>query len=473
MPLNHAIGSFLIPAGSTTAISPTLTWRGGGGSATPQALIFFTVNAAAGTGTGHQFTFLGMTDGTRHFCQANYASDAVNATVARGYVSNTAPGIELDSTGAKTGQLDFTSFGTDTFTVTPSDAFVNAHTVYYIAFAGYTNVRVQNDVTNTTNANFSITGLGFQPERAFFMGGQTPDLDLADGIGRNCFSFATAVNQVLLGFSHRGNASTTDYTWGIVKSGSILNRMVTSAESDNIALVSFDSDGATFSHSSASSNAQRFAGLYLKGGAATIALTTSRTSVGTFGVTVAGVNPSLVIGIANNTATASQSAPIEEGNITIGALTSGEQWSVVRYSSNRETLGGATVTEEYNISSATKFVLNHNRTGVDTLSAVGEVEKSSLASELVTLNQSDADTALTYLAIIALGETVAPPKKIGKNQSFKLNMGEQKTKINYGFRSGLSTIIPTSSTPAAPGGPALPINEILQKIGYWLRRRFR
>src|SRR3990167_8212879 len=111
MAVVHAVGPFTITGGSSAAISPALTWSDAG-SHTPQVLLLYYHTGAVGTVTGDQIVGAGMTDGTRHFTTCYMNDDAVVATNAGQYLSNAAVLVETDVPETKSGQIDFTSFGT-------------------------------------------------------------------------------------------------------------------------------------------------------------------------------------------------------------------------------------------------------------------------------------------------------------------------------------------------------------------------
>lgn len=409
MAVAHALGTFSVPGASTTAISPSLTWSDAG-SHTPQAILFFCHIGAAGTHTADDGILgVGMTDGTRHFATYCRMRDGVNSTEARLYQSDNAPIVEINTSGTLTGVVDFTSFGTDTFTVTPSDAFAETHVVFYIAFAGYDNAYCLARALPAGTGNFSDTNPGFLPNVAFVTGGFHSTIDAGTTGAKAGFGFASAAGAQFAASYNTRNAQTSNYTSGLVKSGVVLVTAspATGAVQSEVALVSFDATGATFNHVTAG-GANYFGTLFLKGGAVVATTTTHQTGTGTFTAAATGVNPSLVIGLTNNTATASQSAGVEGAHFAVGALlSSGTQWGINLHSYNNETLGGATVTEEYIHSGTDKFMPHFDRTAADTFAATGIITESSLASELITLDQTDANTALVYLPIIALGEVVA------------------------------------------------------------------
>lgn len=406
MAVVHAVGSFSIAAGSTSAVPVDLSalWSDAG-SHTPQAVLFFYHSGSVGTSTGNSFYGSGMTDGTNHYGHAVHIVDNVTTGNSNSYHTANAPIIECDGSSALTGQADFTSFASNTFTVTPSDAFVNAHTVFFIAFAGYTNVKVNVRASPNATGNFSTTGIGFLPTSAFCMQGLGSLDTSGNTIATPTFGFAAnATDQYVLGC--RLTSGTTNYSWGHLMSGRVTVRCGAGDVQDEVALVSFDADGATF-NKVVNFAAHTFATLFLQGGAVKAQTTTHRTSTGTFTVACAGINPSLILGIAHNPNTALMTTtPTESANVSIGAATSVSQWALNFHTHNRETLG-TNATEEYIRSATDKFMVHFDRASADSFTATGEIVESAWAAGQVTLDQTDANTALVIVPTIILGEAVS------------------------------------------------------------------
>lgn len=403
MAVVHGIGTFTITAGSTTTISPTVTWDDAG-SHTPQALLLFHHGGATGTTTGSMNGSMGMTDGTTQYAMAWNHDDAVATSDTGSRVTNAGCLNECQRDGVETGRLAFSSFGTDTFSLTVPDAFTFTTTGYYIAFTGYTNAKVMIWQQPTATGSFSRTGAGFQADCGIFMQ-VANSANMPNNITANngvSFGWATASAQAAVGQRCK-NGSTSNYTWGQISTSYCVVQPNTSATTpaNAFSLTSFDSDGITCNMAYANASANHFGVLLLEGGSPVATTTAAQTSTGTWNVTVTGVTPSLVLGMAHSGVTATQTNADEDGMQSIGALTSGAQFAIQWYEYNAETLG---TSESYTRGATDKFLIHYDRTASDTLSATGEIAKSALADEQVTLNQSDADTAAVLIPLLVLGQ---------------------------------------------------------------------
>lgn len=400
-----AHGTFTIPT-NTNAIAPALTWSDAG-SHTPQLVLLRCVNGAGGTGTGNTFVSQGMTDGTTQFTQCFASEDNVAASNSASYKNSTGVLSEIGVNATLTGLIGFTSFGTDVFTITPSDAFAQAAVGEYIAFAGFDNVAVQVTQNSTSTGAVAKTGIGFQGTLAFFMGGLGATLATATG-GNFGFGWATGGVQAALGY-RVDDGATTDYTWGMVNTASVMIRPASTATTpeDQTSFTSFDANGYTLNHDVSNGVAHYYAVAVCKGGTHLATTTTTQTGAGTFTKACAGLTPIAVLGFANYPATASETTNRESGNVAFGALTAATQFSLSVHAFNRETVGAGQTTEEHQRTSTAAFLEHYDRASTDSFTATGVITSSALADELVTLDQTDADTALCLVPLLIIGNAYA------------------------------------------------------------------
>lgn len=407
----YALGQFSIPNGSTAAITPSLTWSDAG-SHTPQAILFLGRSGTnASANTSHIYASEGFTDGTTHFTAGIYQADAASATVGASRVADGGVIVETDN-GTESGLLGFTSFGTDQFTVTPSNAFLVDWDVKFIAFAGLTGAKVLNSTVATTTGNFSKTGVGFQGDTGFFMLGRGGTMN-GGGTATGLFSFGFVDNGGLMGGIFNRyimGGVTSNYIWGACSTAEIMARCNTSATTHvaSTAFVSWDADGYTLNQLIADGTGYQYGSLILKGITSKRVTTAHQTGTGTFNVAVSGVTPKCVVGLCDNTNTATNSSSTEAASVTIGAHTAGAQWSQQYLSYNAEVVGGGSPTEEYSLGVTDKFMLHHVRSAANTFSAQGEIAKSSFTNEQVTLDQVDADTSGFFVPMLVMGETYTP-----------------------------------------------------------------
>lgn len=408
MAVAHGVGTFSIASGSTAAITPTITWSDAG-THTPQALLLW-CRAGTGVSTTHNFFSYGMTDGTNHLTVAVASEDAVSASNTAVYRTNDAPLAECTTGGVVSGLANFTSFGSNQFTLTPSDAFQTSAEGFYIAFSGYDNVLVHVSQVAGSTGNFSKTGVGFQATCGVFLFPSGVTLDAGGSGGFFSYGWATgASNQACIAYRHQ-DAATTNYSWGQVNTTDVMMRIANSATTpaSQTRFVSFDSDGYTLNQVVSDGGSQYFYGvLLLKGGVQTAVTTTAQTSTGNFTVTTTGVLPDCVLMGTNMTATASQTNAVEGVSIGIGAHTTAGQWAFQHLLYNNENLNGGNLSEEYSVSATNRCFVHYDRAAANSFTVTGDIAKSSFAANQITLNQNDADTANVFIPVLAFGTTTS------------------------------------------------------------------
>jgi hypothetical protein len=403
---------FSIPNGSTTAITPTVTWDDAGSGRTITALLFVARSGANGSSaTGNLSGSFGMTDGTRHWATGKFKTD--NATASNGGMRVTNDGVlvECDTAtpGAATGLLVFTSFGSanDQFTVTPSDAFLLDHDVK--VFAVYDSdgqAYVHQAALPGATGAFSVTGIPFQPKAGIFI--QSFPINIDSGNATIAYSLGlvdAAANQAVV-FHRYEDAATANYVHGGLNTSLMIalpGGTIGGAHGSAVSFTSWTSDGFT-GNRTVGTNGRQYAVLLI-GGSDTnkLVMTTAQDATGTFGLAVAGLTPRAAILIADNVSIASQAACAEATQVSVGFCSPESQWAQTFVSANRETVGGGQETEEYSRGVTNATMIHYDRTGVDTLAAAGIIVESAWADELLTLDQTDADTVEYLIAALIFG----------------------------------------------------------------------
>lgn len=421
MAVVHAVGSFTITGGSTADVvenaASGLAWSDAG-THTPQWALFIAHQGSVGTNAADMRLSFGLTDGTRHYAASTYGSDnSTTSGFSATRCTNSGPVLMAAFDGAEDGLANGCTFGSNSITLTVSNAFPANTAVFYMVGAGYDNAEVllgQRDTTTATNYDRTLAVGGFTPTCAIAINASDlTALDTGSTGGANMsLGWATGSSNQAMITNFRRASQTTNYTWGCVNTSNLLGGLGTPSGtlSRTTNLVAFIANGVTLNNG-ASTTAARLGILCLKGGAPLATTTTANTSTGTGtppSVTTTGVTPDGVLGIANYPATASETTGSEPMNWGIGALDhGGNQWAVNAFEPNNETLGGAVVTETYIRSATDRFMVHWDDTGADTIAVTGDIIRSAESANTLTLNQNDADTALVLIPILVLGNAPA------------------------------------------------------------------
>jgi hypothetical protein len=396
-------GTFQIASGGTGTQAVTLT--GALASTTPQLVLFFhRQTTGTASNTGSNFFSMGAMTAAEQFATA--FTDTDNVATSASFCSFNTSGciLEISALGARTGLAAFSSFGSGSFTINKTDAFALTTDVDYIAIAGLTNVFIKTTTLPGATGNFSVTGVGFQPDAMILVSNATTATDTATNNARFSMGFVD-LNANQFAISHRllNNTSAANQTsagW------TATNRVLTLCDTDGSAgqpQVSAasgweDADGYTLNRVTGTS-AFNYAAICMKGGSLVVGNTTTQTGTGNFAVTTTGCTPAAVLLLCHPlTVTSLTDASPRDAETVIGVGTS----STARFCHWVHSRNG-NPTETYSRRSTSKILENYDRSGADTLSAIGDVDLVSFSNGSFTLNQTDADAQLSLLGFLAIG----------------------------------------------------------------------
>ncbi len=286
MAFNYQVGSFTVPA--TTGNHAVVS----GLSFTPKALLFFATRQSAdakatdsgGTDAAMPLTYLGMATGASNQATLRSNDDftggddvyeggnCVKSQTAGGTVNFEATLVTLDATG---------------FTLNFTTANATAYVVNYIAFGGSDlNAKVVTFTPpTTTNATFGVTGAGFRPTGAIFIGGGDNTgggtwggLGFTDGTnqGANSSNFNAAI----------GNYQRVNQSY-VEVSGA--------AKRFEASIVTLDADGCTLNFTTATASGSAMAVLFLNGINVHVGTFNTATASGNQTTSGVGFTPSGVI----------------------------------------------------------------------------------------------------------------------------------------------------------------------------------
>lgn len=225
------------------------------------------------------------------------------------------------------GIADFSSMDVDGFTLTIDNQFTQEYRISYLALGGtdLTNVYLGYAVMHNAVAQYSVNGVGFQPDALitfghydgwYFGGGKTNEYS---HIGMATGSSAQGVVSVNV-----LDSMADSYTRGYGYSGEVIN-IDRSQERDSF--VSFDADGFTLSHLEGTSGTRYYLFACLKGGQYKVHNFVTNTDSTDIVESDVGFTPVAVLFASANRALSTQDKVTNDMRISIGAGTS---------SSNRE-----------------------------------------------------------------------------------------------------------------------------------------
>jgi hypothetical protein len=347
-----------------------------------------------------------MSDGSTHFATGFFNSDGVTTSACGQRLVNNGVLVETDTAGTETGLIALASRGSDTFTLSVPNAFANSGVGEYYAVAGLDNVAVKIYQEATATGNYDRTGAGFDPTSAFFLGIGGTTINAGGSLGNGSIGFAAGANQAGYAFRYRPG-QTADYLWNRISTAEVLARLNDgSTPAVASAFVSFITDGVRLDKT-VGTTALYFGVALMRGGAPKVVTTAALTSVTTQDVAVSGMTPTGALFLAAPQATATETNGREGLNFSFGDFAGSNQGAMTIVAANRETLTGGQATEEYTLNRTDACVLDYDRTGADTLSAVGLISKSATDDEEITLSQDDADTAAILIAMLVFGDAFA------------------------------------------------------------------
>lgn len=409
-----ALDQFSIPSGSSTTINRTKAshWFGNawtdGGSRAPQAALIIARSGTNGSSRANTIHWSnGISDGTNVYCNAGYSQDGnTSTTTTASRQITTGVILEIAGAGEEIG-LATISFSNDQYTITIPNPFSVDMDVKVVLFSSA--VVHLSQVSNSTG-NFSKTGLGnlaAQDCAGIFLMGRSSVLDA--GGSQDMFSLGFASASAGMGgvFRRALHAVSSNIIFGSITSSAVMARLTTGtgAFSDSTAFVSWDSDGYTLNHLINDGSQYRYGVLIVKGSLSLGTSINARTDTNNITKSCTGITPKFVLGLADGITTASTTNGVEGNRTLVGAMTPQGQWGHFLQTFNAEPLGGGSPTDEFSRGVTDAFIINYGRSAADTLSAEGIITFNAFDPDLITLNQSDADTATIFIPILVLGDS--------------------------------------------------------------------
>lgn len=316
-------------------------------------------------------------------------------------VGQFAAGSQLVTTSAAkatvstTEAIVITSFDADGFTITISNVLAQAVLINYIALGGsdLTNAAILTSSLPTTTGNQSLTGAGFQPDSAIF-------------IGKMAASSSTTVGSVAVGFI---KSTTNRLTAAVYGSAGTIAKYINTAKAAvgllNTGSVvkyyegdisSFDSDGLTINWSTvAGSQTGTYAVVCLKGIQAKAGYVTQPAVTGNQATSGVGFQPKAII-FAHSGATTDDTIQTS-GALGVG-FTDGTNNNAMMSGSD----GGSSVV-------ITTGGCIRRSYGSTTPTVTADASISSLDSDGFTLNWTTTDATARLYPYFAFGASSPPP----------------------------------------------------------------
>lgn len=376
---------------------------------TPQAFIIHSVNVAtAGTHDGDGGIGIGMCDGTTQAAISTAGSDGEShSSVTKRAHANDRVIYLVDQSGAILGEASFTSFASDTITITWASPSTSLFSV--TAFSGFDNVKLRQNTTPATATSQSVTGYGFAFDSLITMGvtsSSAPDMNEAPAV----MSFGMCDGSLNQGCAAVSSAdSAQNSTKSVLYSGSAFCSIKgdVSGIDQRFTISSVDADGFSGTWNSLSTASTIWWGLALKGGSSNVHVLTQPTSTGAQSVTGKTFTP---VGLIATTVSSVASTSIaSNAAMVIGTATGTSNRAVsALFQANAVT---SDITESY----STSLVITHVN---GTTTPIASADLTSFNSDGYTLNWGVADaTARSHLVLI-VGNAAAAPTGSKKNLLF-------------------------------------------------------
>lgn len=313
------VGSFNIDTAKTAGQSQAITGVGfqpkivlffwGGSTGTGDTVGGGTVNIGFGAGisSSSRFCVVGVSEDGQAVSDAYCSQD--NTECIRCY-TNTAT---ID------GIADFASLDADGFTLTIDNQFAQAYRISYLALGGtdLTDVYIGNAAFSTGSGEYTISGVGFQPDALLISGiPSTSASGVVDNVSLGLGMATAAANQgVVFGYSQDAQAASN--TTGYGYNGEVHTPRGTTARH---AFVAFTADGFTLNNLQGTL-AYYFYFIALKGSQYAVGELTTRTD-GNDIVEDVGFQPAAILFASANRAVSTQDVPTDHMALSLGAATS-------------------------------------------------------------------------------------------------------------------------------------------------------
>lgn len=324
MALNVKAGTFDIS--STAGVSDQLQVTGVGFE--PKIVILFwsgtTRTSAGAQAEDISFGWGAFVSGSSRFMVGGASNDD-SATMASARFQHNLRAMKFHANGSTTeaGGLDGWSMDSDGFTLVYDVVFASSIKCHYIALGGadLTNYKLATRGVATTTGNYSVTGVGFQPDALLVFCSSVNAA--ANQASDTIFSmgFTDGTNQAVIAFQD-DNGTASSETDGYSYSGELIAAS-SSANTINIreALVSFDSDGFTMNHIEGTSS-YVYHYIALKGGQYKVGTLNTRTDTNDIAITGVGFTPEAILFASSVRAQSTQDTLTANAALSFGAATS-------------------------------------------------------------------------------------------------------------------------------------------------------
>lgn len=404
---------------------------------TPKAIRMWTVGSTSlATFVADHYLSMGFVTGTTEQYALATSSDSglfTGVDAARRIDAKTF--IVIDFSGNVIAQAILKSFDSDGWTLTWEINNSSAYYIFYEVFYGseLTGAKIVRVAMPTSTGDFSIGGLSFQPEFAYFahiggIAGVPPQsssvssafgLGAADGVGQWAFGLIEVTTNLDADTNHAGATDACIVT---------INN--TPAIATKASWVSWDSGGVTLNFSVVSTTANNLIVLFLRGLKYKVGNFAKSTAAAPASQTVSGlgINPNIVTFAGLHVTGLAAAVDVRLG---LGAYDGTNEVSASIESDN------AGASEVDNISKNTKVFIQNS--GNETITA--EADGSSLGTGQFVLSWStnDAVANIIFFVAFAPGATSVTPTKSAQYRVLATKISATKSAL-YRVRRGLTTL---------------------------------
>ena len=393
------VGSFNIDTSKGATETQAITGVG----FQPKIVLFWwggsVANSDTVAGGTYNIGFGAAISSSSRFCVMGISEDAQATSDAARSQNNTEAIRCYTDAATLDGIMDSSSMDADGFTLVVDNQFTQAYRISYLALGGtdLTNVYIGNAQTPVSTGEYSITGVGFQPDAlitacSYFTGASAAGATLYTSFG---MATGSSNQGVIYGYVQDNQA--TSNTAGYGYDGECLSGGTTYLNS----FVSLDADGFTLNNLQGTTVAC-FHYICLKGGQYSVGDLTTRTD-GNDIAEVIGFQPVAILFKSANRTLSTQDVRTDHLSMSIGAGTS---------TTNRAC---AAVWDEDGVTTTETAYANYDSAvyakiaSDDTIDGLMDIK--SIDADGFTCVMDDADPSAcwaTYLAIGAAGEVRIP-----------------------------------------------------------------
>jgi len=399
MALSTFVGDFAV---TTSVEQQSITGVG----FTPKVVIFFISTNTSNGAVAHMRMGIGFAiSSTERACifTGDRNAEAETDGTAR-YSTDTA--FRIQNPGASTIKVaaDLETMDADGFTidVTVVDA---AYKIGFLALGGsdLTNVKTTTFDAPTSTGNFSITGVGYQPDAVMFISNShTSEVDRNGALGMIGFALSSTKRGYLT-IATKKDVTTSDTSRHQTTGKCAVRTGLSGSVEGEADFVSMDADGFTIDVTDAWPSADKVIYLALKGGQYDFGTITSQTGTGNFSTTGVGFQPNalMLTSFLNPTAAGEQS----QAKFSLGLATSSTQrWVTGGTSEDNQATSDAD-----SFADDTKIYQDYNFSRT----VIGAIDFVSFDNDGYTLDQTDADASGNEILYMAFGSNVVPPSSVG------------------------------------------------------------